>query len=203
MGTSSLIDIIGSFFVAGILLLMGLQLNASSNEVRATYSGNYTLQTDLTTLIELLQADFRKIGYCRAWQKMTSPAVTIAEQHRIRYKADLNNNGNVDSVTYYTGSTSELTDTPNPYDFYLYRQVDTQTPIRYNLGLIQFDLAYRNATDDSLTFPISDTRTVYYMSISLAVSSPAPYKDEFTKDTSMYQVYWKQMRLVSKNLTNR
>jgi len=202
MGTSTIVDIIGSFFVAGILLLMGLSLNASSNEVRATYSGNYNLQANLTTLVEMLQTDFRKIGYCRVWQNMSNP-IQDAEANKIIFRADLYNTGTVNTVTYYTGPTSELNDTPNPSDFYLYRKVDGGTPTKMNFGTTQFSLAYRDASDSALNFPIPDPRLVYYMTVSLAVSTPAPYKEEFSKDSSKYQVYWKQVRLVSRNLTNR
>ena len=205
MGTSSILDVIGSFLVAGILLLMGLSLTASSNEVRAVYSGNYNLQTNLTTVVEMLQTDFRKMGYCRTWYRITSP-ITIAQANRIRFKADLNNTGTIDSVTYSVGSTSELNGingTPNPNDFYLYRRVNNGDSVRWNFGLTQFSFSYRNAVDSLLSFPISDPRLAYYMTLSLAVSSPTPYKEEYQIDTSRYTVIWKQMRLVSKNITNR
>jgi hypothetical protein len=202
MGSSSLLDIIGSFIVGGILLLMGLSLNASSNEVRAVYSGNYNLQANLTTLVEMLQTDFRKLGYCRVWQNMTNP-IQLAQANRISFRADLNNNGTVNTITYYTGPTSELNDTPNPNDFYLYRKVDAAAATRMNFGTTQFSLKYRDANDDSLSFPITDPRVVYYLEVTVAVSTPAPYTQEYSPDSSKYQVYWKQMRLVSKNLTNR
>jgi hypothetical protein len=202
MGSSSILDIIGSFLVGGILLLMGLSLNASSNEVRAVYSGNYNLQANLTTLVEMLQTDFRKIGYCRVWQNMKDP-IRIAQANRIRFRADLNNSGNVDSVTYSTGPTSGLSDTPNPNDFYIYRRVNNGDSTRMNFGTTQFGLQYRDADDNLLSFPITNPRLVYYMTITVAVSTPAPYTQEYSPDSSKYQVIWKQMRLVSKNLTNR
>jgi len=202
MGTSSIIDIIGSFMVAGVLLLMGLSLNASSNEVRAVYSGNYILQSNLTNVVEMLQTDFRKMGYCRTWYKISNP-IHIAAANRIRFLGDLNNTGHIDSVTYSAGSTSELNGTPNPNDFYLYRRVDNGDSVRWNFGLTQFSFTYRDANDSLLSFPISDPRLVYYMTLAIAVSSQTPYKEQFLNDTSRYTVIWKQMRLVSKNLTNR
>jgi hypothetical protein len=205
MGTSSILDIIGSFMVAGILLIMGLTLSASSNEVRAVYSGNYNLQTNLTTLVEMLQTDFKKIGYCRVWQNMSTPLV-VTKKDTISFRADLNNTGAINIVTYYKGPVSELNGTngtPNPIDFYLYRKVDNTAAVKWNFGLTQFSFSYRDAVDSLLSFPIADPRLVYYMTLTLAVSSPAPYKEQFLNDSSRYTVIWKQMRLVSKNLTNR
>ncbi len=205
MGSSSLLDIIGSFIFAGFLLLMGLDLNASANEVKAVYSGNFNLQTNLTTVVEMIETDFRKIGYCRTWQKMADPTLSlrIADSTRIRFLADYNNDGNVDSVTYWLGPPSELTDTPNPNDCYLYRQINANTAQKMNFGLTRFSFTYRNAEDSTLSFPIPNPRMAYYLTLTIAVSSPAPYTQQYLNDPSKYQVIWKQMRLITKNLQNR
>ena len=207
MGSSSLLDILGSFFVAGILLLMGLRLNATANEVKAVYSQNYVLQTNLTAVVGILENDFRKIGYCRNWRRVADPSqsLRITDSSRIRFRTDYNNDGSLDSVTYWIGPTSDLSDTPNPNDRILYRQInaDSLHAQRLNLGLTRFKFSFRDGEDSVINFPISDPRLVYYMTIEIAVSSPAPYAEQYSNDTSKYQVYWKQMRLVTKNLENR
>jgi type II secretory pathway component PulJ len=209
MGASSLLDIVGSFIFAGFLLLMGLNLNASANEVRAVYSGNYNLQANLTTVVELIEGDFRKIGYCRTWQKTADPSksLRIADSSRIRFLCDYDNNGSLDSVTYWLGPPSELASTPNPNDCYLYRQINSATPTKMNFGLTQFSFTYRDAEDSTLAFPISNPRLAYYLTLTLSVSSPAPYEQnmrgQYLDDPSKYQVIWKQMRLITKNLKNR
>ena len=207
MGSSSLLDIIGSFFVAGILLIMGLQLNATSNEVKATYSQNYTLQTNLTTLVNMLENDFNKIGYCANWRLVADPtqSIRIADSNRIRFRTDYNDDGKLDSITYWAGPTSELLDTPNPNDRYLYRQLNNDSihAQKMNLGITEFSFTYNDGENSLLTFPISDPRQVCYMTLTVAVSEAYPYEEQYTNDPSKYQVYWKQMRLVTHNLTNR
>ena len=209
MGTSSLLDIIGSFIFAGVLLLMGLDLNASANEVKAVYSENFNLQANLTTVVEIIEGDFRKIGYCRTWQKLADPSksLRIADSNRIRFLCDYDNNGALDSVTYWLGPASELTDTPNPLDCYLYRQINNTTAQKMNFGLTRFSFSYRDAEDSTLAFPIHDPRLAYYMTLTLSVSTPEPYeqsmKGQYLNDPSKYQVIWKQMRLITKNLKNR
>lgn len=207
MGSSSLIDVIGSFIVAGVLLLMGLQLNATANEVKAVYSQNYNLQTNLTTVVSMLESDFNKIGYCRNWMKVADPtqSIRVADSNRIRFRTDYDNNGTLDSITYWVGPTSELLDTPNPFDRYLYRQQnnDSLHKQKMNLGITQFSFTYADGADSLLTFPIADPRAVYYMTLTIAVSEPSPYQEQFVNDPSKYQVYWKQMRLVTHNLANR
>lgn len=205
MGSSTMLDIIGSFAIGGVLLLMALRLNASANETTALYAGNAILQSNMTTFVEMLETDFRRIGYCRDWTKIPNPAraIRIADSSRLRFWTDVDNDGGLDSVTYTLGSTSELTDTPNPRDRYIYRQVNTQTPQRINLGITQFSLRYFDAENDPLSFPVADPRLVYYMQISVAVESAVPYQQEYMNDPSQYDVFWKQIRLVTKNLKNR
>ncbi len=196
---------IGSFFVAGMLLLMGLQLNASANEVTLVYNGNAILQQNLTSLVDILETDFRKIGYCKDWTKISDPSqsIRIADSNRIRFLTDVDNNGTLDSVTYYLGPTSELASTPNPYDRYLYRVVNNGTPFPMNLGVTQFSFLYFDAENDTVPFPVTDPRIVYSMQVSVAIQSAAPYKQEYLNDPSQYEVFWKQIRLVTQNLRNR
>ncbi|HTP79780.1 MAG TPA: hypothetical protein VMM57_05190 [Bacteroidota bacterium] len=205
MGSTTLLDIIGSFFIGGILLIMGMRLNAESNENTAVYNGNYILQMNITTLISLLETDFRRIGYCRDWTKIPDPsqAVRIADTSRLRYWTDVNNAGHLDSITYYVGPPSELSSTPNPYDRYLYRQVNTNTALQMNLGVTQFNFIFKDALDDTIHFPITNPANVYYMQLTVQVQSAVPYAQEYMNDPSQYDVFWKELRLVTKNLKNR
>ncbi len=205
MGSSTILDIIGSFLVGGVLLLMGLQLNASANEVTLVYNGNAILQQNLTALVDILETDFRKIGYCKDWTKIADPSLSIriADSNRIRFLTDINNDGTVDSITYYLGPTSELASTPNPNDRYLYRVVNNGAPFPMNLGVTQFSFLYFDALNDTIPFPVADPRLVYFMQVSVAIQSAFPYKQEYMNDPSQYEVFWKQIRLVTQNLRNR
>jgi hypothetical protein len=200
-----MLDIVGSFFIGGILLLMALRLNASGMETSAVYNGNLILQQNLTTLVRMIEEDFRKIGYCRDWKKIPDPSksIRIADSSRFRFWTDVDNDGALDSLTYYIGSPSELLDTPNPRDRYLYRQVNATPALRMNLGVTQFSLRYRDAENDPISFPVSDPRLVYFMEINVAVETAAPLQQEYLQDSTQYEVYWRQIRLLTKNLRNR
>lgn len=205
MGSSTLLDIIGSFAIGGILLLMGLRLNASANETTAVYFGNYILQANITTAVDILENDFRKIGYCRDWRKIPDPtkSIRIADSTRIRFWADYDNDGTLDSITYYIGPTSDLSTTPNPRDRFLYRQINNQPAQAINLGVTQFTFRYFDAENDPIAFPVTDPTKVYFMQLSLKIESAVPYQQEYANDPSQYEVYWKQLRLVTKNFKNR
>jgi type II secretory pathway component PulJ len=205
MGSSTMLDIIGSIVIGGFLLIMGLRLNAQASEASNVYSANLILQQNITAVVSILEEDFKKIGYCRDWRKIPDPskALRIAEASRIRFWTDVGNDGILDSITYYVGSPIQLLSTPNPRDRFLYRQVNTTAPTSMNLGVTQFAFKFYDAENDPLAFPVTDPRLVYFMQISLAVESGFPITQEYMADTTQYEVFWRQLRLVTKNLRNR
>lgn len=82
-----------------------------------------------------------------------------------------------------------LTDTPNPRDCYFYRQINTQTPQRITFGVTQFNLRYYDALNDTIPFPITDPRKVFFMEVSIALETAFPYKQEYMNDPSSYQTF--------------
>jgi type II secretory pathway component PulJ len=150
MGSSTMLDIIGSIVIGGFLLIMGLRLNAQASEASNVYSANLILQQNITAVVSILEEDFKKIGYCKDWRKIPDPskALRIAEASRIRFWTDVGNDGTLDSITYYVGSPIQLLSTPNPRDRFLYRQVNTTAPTSMNLGVTQFAFKFYDAEND-------------------------------------------------------
>jgi len=206
VGSSTILDIIGSFVTFGVLFLMALRLNASTSESSSAYYENYLLQSNLTTIVTILEDDFSKIGYCADPSKINpaSLAMRYADTSRIRFWTDIDNNGTVDSIEYYIGPLSELSDTPNPRDRYLYRKINNQDPYRIYVGLTQFRFQYRRPDDEQIIpFPITNPQTIGLIELSIALESASPRKQEYMQDSSQYQIFWKQIRLTSKNLKYR
>ena len=106
-----LIDIIGSLVLVGVLILTVATVNINMNQ--ALYETTFELNTqeNLVELARTLEYDFVKIGY-----GATAPAITVADTDRITFKGDFVNNGVVDSIRYYLGSTTApgVAGTPNP-----------------------------------------------------------------------------------------
>lgn len=206
MGHSTIFDIIGSFGIGGLLFLMALRLNASAVESSSAYYSNFILQTNITTLISIIEEDFSKIAYCKTPMAINpaSVAMRVTDSTRFRFLTDVDNNGTVDSIEYYTGATSELINTSNPNDRYLYRRVNTNSPQPINLGITQFKFNYRKSDDETLLqFPIADPTAVGVVELSIALESAEPMQQEYMNDTTQYQIFWKQIRLTSKNLRYR
>jgi len=208
MGFSTIIDILGSTLIGGMLLLILLRLNDAGVQNTYTYGGELIVQQNLVDLVTLLEHDFRKIGYCADWEKLSDPLKYIveADSNSITFLTDVDSDGDVDTMKYYTGPTSELSNTPNPRDRLLYRVVNGETPKGSNLGVTEFRLRYYDVLGNKLSTPVSSPSLIYTMEINIKVEDVYGYDTSNpNKDSSdMYaSAFWKQIRLVARNLKNR
>ena len=199
MGTSVILDILGSTIIGGILLMNLFQINGTAVENTYTGTGELIAQTNLSTIVQVLEHDFRRIGYCADWEKIPIPtqAVLFADSCGIKYLTDVDSDGNVDSMYYYLGPTSELLSTPNPRDRFLYRVVNNEAPVGINLGVTQFNLIYFDVLGNLINFPIAVPGEIYTMQIDLTVEDVSAYNEQYSS------AFWRQIRLVAKNLRNR
>ncbi|MCX6143436.1 MAG: hypothetical protein NTZ35_09465 [Ignavibacteriales bacterium] len=213
MGTSTIFDIVTSTVIGGMLLLMALRLNAQAIETNAIYQGNLNLQEGLVALVDIVEYDFRKIGYCSDFTKINPPNTSIvsADSNSIKFLTDIPSNPNdmgdgiVDTVYYCLGTVS--TNPNNPRERDLYRVVNGQATKGWSLGVTRFALRYFDALGDSIPFPVSDPKLIYTLEVNLSLESPAPLTAIQYHDSSAaqedFKVYWKQIRLASRNLRNR
>lgn len=199
MGFSTILDILGSILIGGILLTILLRLTDSAAEKTHNYSGELSLQQALVTVAQIVEHDFRKMGYCANWLNFPDPtrAIIQADTSRIRFYADIDNNGAMDSIHYYLGPTSELAGTPNPRDRMLYRVVNTEVAKTSNVGVTQFYLTYFDSFGDTLHIPIADPRLINSFEINVQVENSYAYDNKYSS------AFWRQIRLVARNLRNR
>ena len=204
MGFSTLLDILGSVVVGGLLLLILFRLNDATVENNYVYGGEAIAQSNLVEVVQLVEHDFRKIGYCRDWNQIPDPSksILVANQDNIMFLTDENNDGNIDTISYYLGSVDELSNTPNPNDKMLYRVLNNNQPQGANLGVTQFDLFYFDAMGNQLTFPITVPSEIYTMQINIRVEDVYGY-DRKHDEEKFASAFWRQVRLASRNLKNR
>lgn len=224
MGFSSLIDIIGSVMVGGIILLILLRMNDSSVENHYLNSGELIVQTNLISVVELLEYDLRKIGYCLNWEDAPVPseALLTATDTSITFLTDVPTNikpfgdGIIDTLKYWIGSPTDanVKKTPNPKDRMLYRQVNGETPLYSNMGITQLKIIYFDALGNEI--PIykllanansKQPLGVITMQIDIVVENTASYGDLADEDNEVYSkdksAFWRQIRLAAPSLNNR
>jgi hypothetical protein len=202
MGFTTLLDVIGSMIIGGIVMLLLFRLNDAGAENVYNNTGELIAQENIATLVSILEYDFRKIGYSSdiiemATKTSLSEIIPLADSTRIQFYADVDEDFGWETVDYYTGPTTELLSTPNPRDRYLYRVINNGTPFRVNLGVTHFRLRYFDGLGVELTdYPVEGAQR---MMIDLAVENVYAY-DPANYDSTRSQVFWRQIRLSVQNL---
>lgn len=166
-----LLEITASTIVGGMLLLLILRMNASLLESATTLSFEKTVQSNVTSLVEDIDYDFRQIGYKVA----ATPKILVADSNRISFLTDIDNDNTVDTVTYYMGSVDELQNTQNPKDRFLYRIVNNSPAFTTNLGVIDFQIWYF-AQSGLFATSLSEIKYIKY---ALEVESIFPINGEY------------------------
>ncbi|TFB10512.1 hypothetical protein E3V33_06505 [Candidatus Marinimicrobia bacterium MT.SAG.4] len=143
------IELAGSFIIGGMLLLSILSLNADIMQTATINNLDTNAQQNVTNIVSILEYDFRKMGYL---VPSGIDAITDMTDSTINFLADVDNDGSVDSVSFYLGPTSEPSETENPNDRYLYRRVNG-TAYDVALGIRDWSLTYYDISGNITVTP--------------------------------------------------
>ena len=191
------------------MLLSIHQLNQSASENSSHYNGDLISQQNLVSIVELLEHDFTRIGYCENVDSMVSPEdmILAADSTSITFLTDLaqsasnfRGNGIPDKLVYELGP--DVNETPNPNDKILYRYIKGTTKDASNLGITQFRIHYFDNMSNLLPHPI-DTKKIAYMQIDLKVEDCYGYDTANSEKTDLEKfptVFWRQIRMATKNM---
>ena len=219
MGGSTLIDLVGSTFIGVFLLLAGLGLNENAHMNNFQTQENLTVQQNLTTLIQLLEHDFRRIGYLKGGNfDPNDGCVLYGRKDSVVFRGDMDDSLRIDTVSWYSPDTSRFTPAlrtrwgcANRNVRLLIRKQYGKIPDTLVFGVTQFSLMYYN-TFKQLIVDTSNSAACYIyptslppptlMQVNLMVQPLVAYGKD---STAYYQnfAFWTETRLVSRNLTAR
>lgn len=207
MGFSTLIDVLGSIVIGGLLLMILLRINDAAVLNQFQYGGELIVQEGLVETVTLIEHDFRKMGYCETWENIADPtnSIVFADSNRISFLTDVptgvgsKGDGVVDTLNYFVGSTSELHRTGNPNDRMLYRTINSAPAIGSNIGLTMFKMTYFDSFGDKIPPPIAGVNTgaIHSLQIDVEIENINAYDEQYSS------VFWRQIRLAARNLRNR
>jgi hypothetical protein len=203
MGSTTILDVIGSAVTFGMLLLISLRLNASASEHATAYTANYLLQRNMVVLTVMLEEDLKSVGL---GIPLTIPPILIANTNQFRFRRG------PDIIDYTVGNPSELPETPNPNDRYLHRSVNL-VDNRMNLGVTNLTFTYWRIDDPTIQLPtpltdvgIPGTGNIGPIDVNITLQSP--YKMfqggatgdslSYMQDASQYEMFWRQIRSVAR-----
>ncbi len=200
---TAIIDIISSMIFGGTLFLIVLTANDVAYETQSTHNGDMLVQELLTSTAQLLEGEFRNMGFGVPEREAT---ITRAEETSVRFLSDIDRDGTVDTIKYSLGDTTELADTQNELDRFLKRQINNG-PVM-NVGAVTvFRLAYltREGTQLALPVPANRLPEIYMVEVTMEVQNPyAPSREAGMVNSgernALYSSsLWQQTRLASQN----
>ena len=182
-----LIDLIGSALIGGILVLQLLNMSLFMQNAGYKSDNELKMQQNAKTLAEIVNYDFRKIGY----QSNSTPFL-IAEQKKIKFIGDLEapgaaGSGVVDTVEYFVLDSTHATSTSNPRDIVLVRVLNNKDSIAGpSLGLVNIKFSYL----DSLFTPTANLSNIKYIKTELWVEPTEVSNDFITGKKDSAFTYW-------------
>lgn len=133
-----LLDVVGSFIIGGIVILLLITLNIEMTEnSRRAFENTYLQRTAVSTS-EALEFDLYKIGYN---VPEDSANILYADSSSITFRADLSDSNIVKIIRYYVGDTTETSYSRNPKDYPLYRK-EGDGAVRRICNVTNFTLLY-------------------------------------------------------------
>jgi hypothetical protein len=199
-----LVDLIGSMIIGGALLLIVLDANNNALEVQQKYAGDAQVQEGLTGIVQVLESEFRNIGFGLA---DTAVNILSADTASMTFLTCLDGSGtHIDTLHYWLGSASEMTSTQNELDRPLYRSQNSQA--KACVGVVTlFALRYIDYQKNTIPTPVVSTslKSIQEIEITVEVQNPfAQYRDQpMVQSGQRSALYsnslWQQTRLASQN----
>jgi hypothetical protein len=182
-----LIDILGSTFIGGLILLIVLQMNIFMSNARYSSDKELQMQQNAKTLAEIINYDLRKIGY-----KNSGISILDAEKERIKFVGDLQapgepGYGTIDTVEYFIKDSTYASGTSNPRDIILVRVLNNEdSTAGPSLGLVKLNFSYF----DSLSTPTADLSKIKFIKTELWVEPAEKVNDFITGQNDSLFTYW-------------
>lgn len=175
----TLLDILGSILIGGILLLMIMNFNLFTVSTSISSDKELVLQQNAKTLAEILSRDLRKIGY-----NYQGTSIIIADSNRIRYFADMQPPG---SQGHGTIDVVEFRVVPSDNSFLnLLRIVNNDTITGPPLGLTKFRFSYLDRRNLNTT--ILDS--IKYIRAEFWVHPTIKFENVFISPIDSTFTYW-------------
>ncbi|MBI2619712.1 MAG: hypothetical protein HYW57_06490 [Ignavibacteriales bacterium] len=139
-----ILDLIASMAVRGAIVYIVITMNIQLHELLYEKAQHAIVKQNTATVADIFRNDLRYLGY-----NVTGDVFKLADTNRVRFLGDLSPgdaNTTPDTIYYYVGPTSEMSETPNPDDRIMYRRVNSGTPVDIGHGVVTFSFKYYDGT---------------------------------------------------------
>lgn len=160
--------LITSFVVGGMMLLAMVALSSRISENAGNTSLDLMAKSNVSTITEIVQADFRRIGF-----GVPGTAITDMDSTSITFQSTFNTDSTI-TVRWHYDVTDSVPNTDNPDDHPLYRIIDGESS-DISLVITDFNLTYLDADGDETAVP-ADVRSIR---VRITCASPVDYAGYF------------------------
>ena len=143
---SDYLDLIGSFVIGSIVILMLANFNSTVNTSATQNLYEGVTQREMKSTSFAIEEDMYKIGL-----RINGEKITKADSTEISFLGDIYNFGLIDSVSYYLGKPEELKSTPNPNDRILYRKWNSKDPFPLHI-VTNFKFSYFDSLGQNINY---------------------------------------------------
>jgi hypothetical protein len=150
---SDWLDIVGSFVIGGMVILILTNLNISISIAASENLFSGIVQRGLTSATDLIEYDFYKIGYRNSGNK-----IGIADSNEIKFYSDIDNDGVSDELHYFVGDPKTFTGTSNPNDFLLTREKNKEKPAA-SIPVVDFKLTYYDSLGQIIDYALLSSQS--------------------------------------------
>lgn len=206
---AAIFDILGATFVGGILVLILLTAMDENMQSFVNHNADAIVQNELATMTEIVQSDLRKTGFNVPEYE---DVFIIADSARVRYLADIDMNGVVDTVEYNVLplDTLDFIDTSLAL-FSVNRRIGSLSGARsWQVGTILNSNVFRylDQSGNDVTY-IQATKMVEVTMVALTpdvyldqdyYNAMNPEERQRALNNLIELSFWRQTRVISKNL---
>ncbi len=185
----AILDYIASAIIFGVLVLSVGRIQTNVNATMYQNTFNVIVQQNAVDLARQIEFDFLKMGYHVFGQK-----VGAASSSGVTFRAAFQDNYDTVAVQYSVGTTSQMSQTANPYDFPLFRR-ERATTVQQNWGLTSFRIAYYDSVDAVLSTPIvgaDSLNLIRAVNVRFVIQSPEPVIGP-NGDSTWASVTWQKL----------
>lgn len=181
-----ILDLLGSFFVAGLILLIFFQYQADASLGLMEKSVELALLEEFRQTAEVLELDLRRAGVTTE----AAERFSIMDEQHLVFKSGVDSDGDgqmdcVGDVEYLLGTTSQAGDTPNPDDRPLIRAVDGGEPKVIATHLIDWTISYLNRNGQV----VAASAEVRMLQIEFTLTAAIPIADHYSSISYQKTIY--------------
>ncbi|MDX9760031.1 MAG: hypothetical protein RBU27_12800 [Bacteroidota bacterium] len=178
---SSHIDIIGSVIIAGMIILNFSFFMGERTESQIESTNKITAQTEMSDVTQTLRYDLRKVGY-----GCDSVPILRADETSFVFRADLENDGTLDTIGYYYGAGATLIgETSAPL---LYRVVNGHKQAGQDVGINHFRFLYFDVNSYGALTATTTIESIRAIGVQLRLRSRMKEEGEYTYSNNEFTI---------------